>query len=840
MNLRRCILVILVLLFGGAVADVFAQDAKTVSGKVFDKDNPSNRLAGVHVFAFESKYECEDEYKKLKKRWGNGEIWVNIQKPEVRTDAQGYYEIPVNPDGGLLFVIESGDSEPVYTPVKGRLQIDARIKMGRELGPSVKTAEGLNKPPKADPPKPKGDTVFTKADFFLPKGGSMSMGRLILQPYLVNYESLDTVARLAPVVRDGAEYHITQLRRMAYQEDVDPLYAYAQKDSLLVQDTIPVRKTFAVRLPDHENLYVCNCDWWVEDYTKVFYEPDDFLLFRSNRLADDMKFLDFKAERFELDLMEYQQKAQRQYLKTKGDINVHFPVGKAFVDLSDTVSVAALNTLKKQLHDAVSQDGATIRQFRVEGVASPEGTYASNKSLADKRMQYILDQIRSILPRYHVDYETSSRVATWEEVAKLLETDGKTDQAARIREICAKVSNMDEQGRRIRQLPFYQSEVMPRLPALRSVKYTSVIDIFRELSPEEIYDKYMADRDYHTGKKDLEYYEFWNLFQVVKDPLQLDTLCRLAIDKMSVTVEKDGKKERRSSFYWPLPANLLALSLLDKDIADTTVLAEYIDLSWPLNMKFMNNGVVEREVNKDVILANQVVMMFKAGFYGRAAQMAKMFEKHPDKRFKHLYMFTRALAGYWEDEEDLQQAIIESSPRNAVVMNLALGKTGTALMYLEQLDPEDPLTLYMKAQLLCRKYETFYALQNATEYSEEMMDEDFVVDEAKRLLTECFKKDASYVEVAKGDYYMFEELIDEVLPRYMLSLEEGAFKQYLKAMITCRQSKSYSKMTQKNLDKAVAALAECFRQDESYIIKARGDFYVFREVVNAALDEVKK
>lgn len=839
MNLRRCILVMLVLLLSGAAAGVHAQNVKTVTGRVSDKDNRSVRISNVRVYAFESKYEAQDECDKIKRQLGTGVVWVDIQKPMTYTDVQGYYETAVNPDGALLFVIESGESEPIYMPVNGRLQIDVFMRMGHVLDEAVVNAKGSHRPPSADPPKPRGDTVCTTADFFLPDDAAQSRGRLIMQPYLVNYESLDTVARLAPVVRDGAEYHLTQLRRMAYMEDVDPLYAYAHADSVLSQANSHVQKRFAVRLPDHENLYVCYCDWWVEDYTRVFYDPDNFMLFRSNRLANDMKFLDFKAERFELDPMDYQQRAQRQYLKTKGDINVHFPVGKAFVDPADTVSVNALNTLKKQLHDAVSQDGATIRQFRVEGVASPEGSYASNKSLADRRMQYILDQIRSILPRYHVDYETSSRVATWEEVAKLLDTDGKADEAARIREICAKVSNMDEQGRRIRQLPFYQSEVMPRLPALRSVKYTSVIDIFRELTPEEIYEKYMADQDYHTGKKDLEYYEYWNLFQTVKDPLQLDTLCRLAIDKMSVTVKKDGKEVKQSSFYWPLPANILALSLLDKDIADTTLLAEYIDLSWPLNQKFMNNGVVERELNKDVLVANQVIMMFKAGYYDRAGQMAQLLKSHPDKRLRHLYMFTRALAGYWEDDEELQQAIIDSSPRNAVVMNLALGRTGSALMALEKMDPEDALTLYMRAQMLCRKYKTFNSLQNATEYREELMDEEYMVDEAAAFLTDCFKKDASFVEVAKTDFYMFEELIDMVLPRYIVSLEDGPFKQYLIAMNTCRLSKSFSKMSQKNIDKAVAALAECFRQDESYIIKARGDFYVYKEIVRAALKEVR-
>lgn len=833
---RRIFTAVAVLILMGATAVPYlqAQDMlKTVTGVIREKDDHSRRLSGVRVYAFESKYEAEDECGRIKKIQETGNGWVDITKPYATTDAQGYYEISVNPGGALLFFVEAGGSDPMFIPVKNRMNIDVFMKMGHVLDQATVEAQGTNKAPTMDPPKPRGDSVFTAVEVFLPDGMAQDMGRFVLQPYMVDYAADDTVARYAPVVRDGASYHTTQLRRMAFRQGEDPLYLYADADTVLSGSSPSVRKSYGMKLPDHDNLYVCYADWWLEDYTRVYYDPDEFVLFRSNRLADDMRFLDFKAERYELDPNKYRQRAIRQYVNSSGSINVHFPVGRDVVDPKDTASVGALSRLKAQLHEAVSQDGATIRQFKVEGVASPEGPYDKNLSLANKRMQYIMQQIKPILPRYHIDYETSARVATWEEVADVLDADGLGDEAAQVRAICRKFRNRDDQWRAIIRLPFYNGKVMPRLEALRSVKYTSLIDIFRELTPEEIYEKYKSDPDYLAGRKQLELYEYWNLFQMIEDPKELETLSRQAICANSREVLKDGRKVRESVSFWPLPANILALSLLDMDRPDTTVLADYIDLSWRLNQEFLNNGVVEKVKNLDVLVANQVVMMFKARQYGRAGQMAKLLKGHG--KFQNLYMFTRALAGYWEDDEQLQQTIIASSPRNAVVMHLALGQTGSAKQALEQMDPDDALTLYLQAQILCRTHKTALALRNYEEYDDMLGMEVTAFEQASEYLLECFRKDPSYVEVAKTDYYMLEEVIDDVLPKYLTGLEDGPFKDYLTALNLCRRARKYSKMTPRNIDRAVGALQRSFAGDPYYEKMARTDFYIFREVYDAAV-----
>ncbi len=81
------------------------------------------------------------------------------------------------------------------------------------------------------------------------------------------------------------------------------------------------------------------------------------------------------------------------------------------------------------------------------------------------------------------------------------------------------------------------------------------------------------------------------------------------------------------------------------------------------------------------------------------------------------------------------ELVRNSSPINNVVMCLAM-KTHAwnekAEKVLEELPADDPKTLYLKAVLYCRKGD-FFAMQ------------------AEEALTNCFKKDSSYISIAEWD-----------------------------------------------------------------------------------------
>ena len=97
-------------------------------------------------------------------------------------------------------------------------------------------------------------------------------------------------------------------------------------------------------------------------------------------------------------------------------------------------------------------------------------------------------------------HPTETRVATWNEVADLLEQDSLTTEAQEIREITEKYKNPDAQFAAVSRLPYYATAIKERLPQLRTVQYEYKHEIFRELNPDEILDKYLHDRNMPTAK----------------------------------------------------------------------------------------------------------------------------------------------------------------------------------------------------------------------------------------------------------------------------------------------------------------------------------------------------
>lgn len=180
----------------------------------------------------------------------------------------------------------------------------------------------------------------------------------------------------------------------------------------------------------------------------------------------------------------------------------------------------------------VNGEGTTLKEFKITGISSPEGRYASNLDLARRRTAYALQQITSVIPpekwKRVFKHPNETRVATWDEVADLLEQDSLKAEAADIRAITQKYKNPDAQFAAVSRLPYYATVIKERLPKLRTVQYEYKHEIFRELNPDEILERYKNDPDYRDGKKSFTRYEYWHLFQMVKDPKEAEKIFRRA------------------------------------------------------------------------------------------------------------------------------------------------------------------------------------------------------------------------------------------------------------------------------------------------------------------------
>ena len=134
-----------------------------------------------------------------------------------------------------------------------------------------------------------------------------------------------------------------------------------------------------------------------------------------------------------------------------------------------------MNKLQEDLMNIVNGEGTTLKEFKITGVSSPEGRYASNLALAKQRTNFALHKITSVIPpaKWSRVYKhpTETRVATWNEVADLLEQDSLTAEAQEIREITEKYKNPDAQFAAVSRLPYYATAILERLLHLRIVHY---------------------------------------------------------------------------------------------------------------------------------------------------------------------------------------------------------------------------------------------------------------------------------------------------------------------------------------------------------------------------------
>ena len=725
-----------------------AQDIKLVTGTVTERTD-GRALSDVMVYCFNTVPEAQDAMDYIKKvREEQGYLFV--EAPMVETDSEGYYEIHVAGSGALVFFMEMAD--PVLEKVNGRLKIDISLLVGEVLDESKVTAEG-GAEPVFDIPEFDGESIKGGVKFPIEPRTGKPDARLVFQTYMVDVEAKDTVLFRAPRVLDGVEYHQTQLRRMGFDPDYDPLYNIAEHDDTLSLQTTSISWKDSVALPNPKKVYFYNCKMWAEDYNMVYFRIKDTTIFRSDRVRHPMKFLDYSVDAFYLDPDQYRKKAHREQRETSGEINLNFPLGKDTVDPEDSVSAASLDKLRDELLAIVTSDGTTLKQFHVTGVASPEGGYARNKDLAQRRMNNIMQEITRVIPRYNLDRclkTQTARVAGWDEVADILYADSLKEEAARVREISERYSSsMDVQMQHISALPYYKDIIKPRLPKLRSVNYTSVVEVYRELTPEEILDRYLHDKDYRSGRKEFELYEFWHLYNMVKDEDQL------------IDLYKRGIERSRSSELWALPACALSAEYIKREIADTTILAPFIDLRYKLEYQPTFNGKKLPMKNQREIIANQAIMMMRSNKFARAGQLA--LKLPDDETYHNLKLFTKCLAGYWKRDKELRNEIIATSPRNAVVMYLAIDKVHQAQAYLDKLSPDDPVTLYLKAQVMCRLYKNYYDMDYLDVYSMEMFSD---AEKAADYLAKCFRKDSSYIDIARGDYDIFEKLFEKAMHFY--------------------------------------------------------------------------
>lgn len=763
-NIAARIIVCLVLMLAGIGSQIHAQEISIVSGKILNlpegknKPEPFPLSERVYIFAFNTVAAAQDAMRQLES--GDGSVMADQQ--EI-AGADGYYEIRVAENGALVIRVAM---KTVLEEVRYRNEISVSIDGGIQLDEVEVVGMATRPTPKPVAGKIVGGKLIVDNSVRIPNNYGASNRRLIMQPYVIDCNTEEVVKYIDPTVLDGSEYDLTQNRRMAFNMNNDALAKFINRRKPLNEGIFDIDIRDSVPVPDPQRTYSVLAKVIIADYTHDTYE-DEWKL-TTCKIKRPMQFLEYSFDDYALDPNKYKETPRRERRDTKGNIQLTFLVAKAELDPEYPENEIQMNKLRNDLMEIINGDGTTLKEFKIMGVSSPEGAYQSNLALAKRRTDYALNQIVSMIPAGKwarvYKHPTEARVATWSEVADLLEADTLLNEAAEVRAIVEKYSSQDAQYAAIRKLPFYETAVKNTFPRLRTVQYEYKHEIFRELNPEEIVDRYYNDPNYKEGKKQFTRYEYWHLFQKIKDPVEAEKIYRRAYNE-TMTLNNKGKK-----IPWMLAANNLAMSLLKRDTFDVEILKPLIDYSRPINTidKF-NDGIsiIETEINPENIVANQLAMYIRANNFDDASILA---DKLPNNdKFKMVKAFANCLGGYYDyrgaattQEQEERKATFElvrnSSPLNNVVMCMAMETdfyNAEARKALEKIEPTTQ-TKYMKLQLFIRENK----LHDDPKMVDPFSKEESAFKEACRMLDAIIKEDPKFKKTAENDGEISKEFME--------------------------------------------------------------------------------
>lgn len=736
---RLKIWILLLVVAGCGTGTALAQKMVKVSGTVYNiAENRKVPFSDVTVDVYAAKtVAVGEDMKKILDSNDQDKTLLLDQEGKTTTDENGYYEILVPDNGALIFKV--GLSPSVLKEVRHQMKIDVSIDEGVMLESVTVTAMRLVLKPEPTAPKMIGNMLIPYNTFKLPPYFGNRFSRLIIQPYVLDCETNDTVTFARPSVYDGKEYALTQERKMGYDMDRDPLRPYIKAEALTTR-AMNLDWTDTIIVPDPNRNYSCFAIVNLEDYSASNSRTYQINTCQTKR---PMKFLQYNLFSEQMDPLQHKERAQIEKRNTSDKIQLSFLINSD--QLTDTPeNKQSLAMLRNKLKEIAESPGTVLKEFHVAGTASPDGHYSSNLSLAERRMRKIEQEITSILPQYTLERvyrNPHAEVAPWEEVVKLLERDGKSTEAGKVKEILAKHKDIGAQGRALKQLDWYSTVIVPYLDELRVVNYNCLYEIYREPNDEEV----MAQYREKGLKGSYTRYEYWKLFQLITDEKELEALYRRAYEE-----------SLEQKHPWALAGNNLAASYLERDTVDTSILEPLIDLSiHSTDYSRMNaDGSRTEIVNRLEVVTNQLCMYIKKGDFEHASVLVKILPE--DSKFDLLKAYTWALGGYFQggttpEEKERAQKTFEtikaSSPQNEVVMYMALDNragNAAAKASLAKLPQDSALTWYFKATLSAREGEI--------EFMNTVI-----------ALSECFKRDKSFVATAQNDGEFNEDIIQAAM-----------------------------------------------------------------------------
>lgn len=414
--------------------------------------------------------------------------------------------------------------------------------------------------------------------------------RLMVKCVALDCQTEDTVDYCMTLVYEGDKYHVLQDKRKDYdffaKDSVARVYR-STFDNLNWEDGQLKIDTFVVfKKPVASKSYRPLTQFNIENYHRSYKKGEE----RGGCLSiRPFKFLNFSASVPEMELNEaFKAEEEVTDKKIERDLDLKFVTGRAELR-DDSLNEVQANAIIEELKSY----GTRLVDPEIIGSASPEGSNATNQSLARQRADFAR---RMILPHLvkGISISTDIKVYTWSDVADRLEQNGMKPQAdavrAKIQEIGAdQDSPLD---RAIYALSCYNDTIKPLLQTFQIMKCSYNYIKEHVFTPEEVVEEYKNFKDeYRLGRKQFTSGDYYNLFAQIEDSVDRDTLTNMAYRYLT----RKGYDYRFDPLT-PYVFDLKQRMNQKMGLADTIMLGQFIDVE--------NSNVTHFETDKK---ANKII-----------------------------------------------------------------------------------------------------------------------------------------------------------------------------------------------------------------------------------------
>ena len=634
---------------------------------------------------------------------------------------------------------------------------------------------------------------------------SRTNSRIIIQPYWLDGPDLGenkVFAWADPVVYDYDEYDCTQVRRMDFDKNAnDQLARFIVNDTtrtriVVKNDSFHLKHyvdTLTGHNPDESYPYPARAIIAVEDYNEQ-YVLDTIRIDEGER-TNYIKFLDFSFEKdLDVNLEDFREEMEIRPMDSQGEVKLNFEVGKATLNPKDTTNTRILTEARRELQEAFRQSSSKLRFMQVFGYSSPEGNPQSNEDLARRRADFVMSELKSVIPHqmHRVIRPSESEILGWNVVADSLERDSLITIAQQVREIVAKYpGNLVSQGQAIARLSSYATVIKPiYLPKLRTVRYTYTKVEDRTLSNEELVKLFEEgkDSDPNVGFNRANYYHliqyYWKDRKEPEVRARMEEIAKRALINTRLTEDDLNEGEKlHNDGYWALAANILAMSYIERDTFDLNILRPFINRTMvadsvtgekyyvePLRQqlfKYDHNdkaiGIIKFTNHPEIIAEQMIMLLMQPGrkYMEELGQLTDMIEADAICMSNLTYSRMLALAnckrGYYRGESDravrTRAAVSDISLTNSVIMNIAQAdaeadETAREMLMEQIYDlPETSIAYYLRAII--------ELLRTSPDY-----------DQAAEYLAESFKQDLRKMPVANNDQQLIHNRKKIIVPAF--------------------------------------------------------------------------